>query len=555
MNRFKLPLECTVIGVAFLTGWLLSSLADAAGGPARTRPVFSIPIDHARGFLLHEGQLMMFDHSRGILFAADKDFQFQMAESMAGWAVSDVAIVGQTPTYCSRDRVMQVIQGRVVQTPIDTANKLRSIAADAKHIYLLDIEPSPAILTLNARTGQLISRTPYDGHRPTDLAIGHDAMYVLDMGDRCVHRFDLRRGKTLTKIQIGPGVSIGCGGICFFGKQLYVHEADHRRLRPLSWKTHRNGVSSWIPPIQMTFVQESVNVSDDETMLADFDVPVPIQTATQSLGNISWSQEPLQIVNDAFGQPIAQFRDLTLEPKQHHELTYQVDVQPRSMQYDPPTVSLSALNRIPNEIKQRYLADEPVYQMSTNEMLVAAEEARLGANRSQPEDVRTLITNIAWFVSRRIRYAVDHSWDDARTSLMRGSGSCSEYAFVFGSLCRLNRIPTRLVGGIQLGDYAAVHRSDSFHRWTEVYFPDLGWIPVDVTKFDDGHPTRRDFEFLFGTPGYVITLSRGGVDADHLGTTYYIRRRYRGGKRERKNYVQFKPLCTQPTVDLLLQSM
>ncbi|MGB7347845.1 MAG: transglutaminase domain-containing protein [Pirellulaceae bacterium] len=553
MFRFVPSRESTLIGVALLLGWLLCVAADAARPEHHAVTAYWIPIDDARGFCEHEGRVVVFDHPRRTLFVSERDGRMSPVESLDGWAVSDVAMVGKTPVYCSRDRVLQVVHGQVKQTKLAGTSDLRSIASDHDTIYLLDNAPTPIILAVHGRTGQVLSRTPYDGFRAVDLAVNHGRLFVLDMGDRCIHEFDIKTGATKLKMQVGPGVSSGCGGICFLGDQLFVHEADSQRLRPIQWRAEPTLVSSWMKPIRMKFVQESTNVSKSETMTMDFDVPLPMRTPSQVVGQVKWSREPSENVFDRFGQSIAVFRDIPLDAGETHELTYEMDVYARAVQYDPPALPLKSLDRIPDEIRQMYLADEPVFQMTTNEMIQAAKEARLGRDGVEPKDVRSLITNIAWHLTDRFRYAMDDTWDDARTSLVRGTGSCSEYSFVFAALCRLNKIPTRLIGGIQLDDYANVHRSETFHRWNEVYFPTLGWIPVDVTKFDDADESRRDFEFLFGTPGYVITLSRGGIDPDQLGMTYYIRRQYRGGKRTRKNYVVFQPIASKTTPLVLLQ--
>jgi hypothetical protein len=74
-----------------------------------------------------------------------------------------------------------------------------------------------------------------------------------------------------------------------------------------------------------------------------------------------------------------------------------------------------------------------------------------------------------------------------------------------------------------------------------VWFPGLGWIPVDVTKID-GAADALDYEFLFGTPGYVLVLSQGDFDEAALGMNYAISRSYRGGQRKRNNYVRIEPL-------------
>jgi transglutaminase-like putative cysteine protease len=98
------------------------------------------------------------------------------------------------------------------------------------------------------------------------------------------------------------------------------------------------------------------------------------------------------------------------------------------------------------------------------------------------------------------------------------------------------------VGGVLLrGDYATQRQTEAFHRWTEVWFPKVGWVPADVTLIDSASLDSYDYEFLFGLPGYSIVLSRGGIDENVLGLGYHIHRLYQGGKRERKTYVVAEP--------------
>jgi len=93
----------------------------------------------------------------------------------------------------------------------------------------------------------------------------------------------------------------------------------------------------------------------------------------------------------------------------------------------------------------------------------------------------------------------------------------------------------------ECGDYATERQTEAFHRWTEVWFPKVGWVFVDVTLIDSASLDSYDDEFLFGLPGYSIVLSRGGIDEKVLGLGYHINRLYQGGKRERKTYVVVEP--------------
>ena len=66
------------------------------------------------------------------------------------------------------------------------------------------------------------------------------------------------------------------------------------------------------------------------------------------------------------------------------------------------------------------------------------------------------------------------------------SGFCEHYSSAFAVLMRAAGIPARIVTGYQggevnqLGNYLIVRQADA-HAWTEVWFPDAGWVRVDPT--------------------------------------------------------------------------
>jgi transglutaminase-like putative cysteine protease len=66
------------------------------------------------------------------------------------------------------------------------------------------------------------------------------------------------------------------------------------------------------------------------------------------------------------------------------------------------------------------------------------------------------------------------------------AGSCDQFASAFVVLARLNGIPARLVTGYASGDYNPFTGyyeilAEHAHAWTEVYFPNYGWVAFDPT--------------------------------------------------------------------------
>jgi transglutaminase-like putative cysteine protease len=108
------------------------------------------------------------------------------------------------------------------------------------------------------------------------------------------------------------------------------------------------------------------------------------------------------------------------------------------------------------------------------------------------------------------------------------SGVCAELTTLFVSLMRNMGIPARFVSGV------AYTNSDLFplkwggHAWAEVFFPDYGWIPFDVTFG----------EFGWINPGHVKTLT--SLDASDPSTRF----KWRGTGVQ----LRLKPLTIQASV-------
>jgi len=60
-------------------------------------------------------------------------------------------------------------------------------------------------------------------------------------------------------------------------------------------------------------------------------------------------------------------------------------------------------------------------------------------------------------------------------------GVCQDYAHVFLSVCRQNKIPARYVSGY-LNQGAGFTGTSQLHAWAEALIPELGWIGFDATN-------------------------------------------------------------------------
>ena len=212
---------------------------------------------------------------------------------------------------------------------------------------------------------------------------------------------------------------------------------------------------------------------------------------------------------DVYGQQIA----FTKEPLAVHQTTtpgYETEILNFNVRYFLYPEDLKDEN-FPQEIKELYInrtfpPDDDKYQIDHPLIQSASQEAIAGA------------PNLYWkyrqindYVVKHLTYKNDHRWDPAPVVLTNGHGSCSEYTMLFIALCRAAGLPARYQGGSRPRDDLP-YTDEIFHRWAEVYFPAIGWVPVDPTwndtRVDDPQIIAPYFGLLISK--LLVTTTGGG---------------------------------------------
>ncbi len=225
---------------------------------------------------------------------------------------------------------------------------------------------------------------------------------------------------------------------------------------------------------------------------------------------------PALTTKDRWGTSVATFILDQLDPGAEATVGFTCEV----ILHPPPRFTIDAattgaLGDIPPEIRRRYTDEsDPIYSLADPELRRLA--AELCAETEHPAERLRRIHN---HLAERFSYDRDGRWDPAATVLARGTGSCSELSFVLAALCRAVGLPTRLVGGTRCRAADEFPYQDRvYHRWTEVYLPPHGWVPVDVTA-DLGRPAKQDY--LGSYRSRTLILSRAGGRSDLLGLQYH----------------------------------
>jgi len=162
------------------------------------------------------------------------------------------------------------------------------------------------------------------------------------------------------------------------------------------------------------------------------------------------------------------------------------------------TLSLTAINRTKlNPLRTR--AEFPLEDISADvkPYLTSSKQApsrdrqiidkarQLTAGAESEFDAVQMI--LSWVVDH-VNYVLVPKSYDALYSLKTGKGNCQNFSHLSAALLRAVGIPTRIVNGVTLKKPYDINigrgiittsMAQGRHSWIEVFFPDLGWVPLD----------------------------------------------------------------------------
>ncbi|MFH1849431.1 MAG: transglutaminase domain-containing protein [archaeon] len=109
---------------------------------------------------------------------------------------------------------------------------------------------------------------------------------------------------------------------------------------------------------------------------------------------------------------------------------------------------------------------------------------------SGESDQYAVVVKVADWVDKNIAYNLSTLTADASQKaswvLANRYGVCDEISTLFIALLRSVGIPARYVSGIAYTDMEGIEDFGP-HGWAEVYFPDAGWVPFDITYSQLGY--------------------------------------------------------------------
>jgi sugar lactone lactonase YvrE len=239
----------------------------------------------------------------------------------------------------------------------------------------------------------------------------------------------------------------------------------------------------------------------------------PDSLENQVLYDVAFDGGMPEFLTDRWGQRVASFLFTDVQPGQSVEASYEARGKVGHLRYFVRPEKVGSLKEIPKAISKEYLVDGTRYRMDDPVLKAAVKEAV--GDEKRPYWIARKIFN--WVIGK-LEYQMVGGWDVPATLIKRGTGSCSEYAFLYIAMCRSAGLPARYEAGTAVrGDDASV--DEAYHRWVEVYLPNYGWVPVDPSRGDKEWPSEQA-EAIGNVSNRLFITTIGGGDSEYLSWNY-----------------------------------
>jgi hypothetical protein len=399
--------------------------------------------------------------------------------------------------------------GTVKKTIYCSAEQPQDLAWDGKYLWVSD-NRADKIYKIDPGDGTVVASFASPSSSPTGLCFDGNYLWVADRGKDEIYMIT-DEGDVIVTI---PSPFHVPHGLAWDGEYLWNVDYETDSLYKIKVHDEEFYSAKKEKEVLVEFIHKFGNYGPGTVKKLDFYIAVPTDLRNQKLlGEPEFYPKPANFLTDRWEQKFAHYRFTNLEATEFVESLMKVKAKIYELKYYIFPEKVSSLNDIPNDIKKKWLADGSKYCITDPVIQKAVKEA-VGDEKNPYWMARKIFK----YVIARMKYELTGGWERAPVVLSRGSGSCSEYSFVYIALCRAAGLPARYVGSVvQRGEEASWDRV--FHRWTEVYIPPYGWIPVDPSGGDSESPRGQAMAIGRLSNRYLITTVNGG-DSEYLGWTY-----------------------------------
>lgn len=509
------------LGMVMLSGLVFLGSRTALALPGDVLWDMPSPGKNATGLAFDGQQIWVADHALdAILSVAPRGKGVLKRFKSPGYRPAGLTFDGkflwntdalEAKIYCLRPE-----DGVVVRTIPSPVKQPQALAHDGKALWISDNE-TRTLQRVDPLDGTTIREIPFPGPSVDGLTFDGTYLWVADRVSDRLHALHPESGEVVVSLRSpGPYPT----GIAWTGKELLNVDYQSDRIFALRRDDARFLVQEAPRDQWVLFSDEVRNFGPDPLLGVDLLLAMPQSADSQELlSGPEFSPKPTQVQEDQWGQKVARFAFPKVPSGESARVQMKVHVQVKGVRYVIFPDKVKGLDQVPRSVRDRYLVDNPKYDMKNPVIQKAAAEA-IGSEKNPYWIARKIYR----YVHQKMRYEMVGGWDVAPKVLERGTGSCSEYSFVYISLCRAAGLPARYAGALVVRRDSASF-DDVFHRWVEVYLPPFGWIPVDPSRGDK--PTEVERADAFGAleHDFLIT-TRGGGGSDLLDWNYNYNERY-----------------------------
>jgi transglutaminase-like putative cysteine protease/streptogramin lyase len=385
------------------------------------------------------------------------------------------------------------------------------LAADGKYLYLAD-KKDDKIYKLNPDDGAVIDyyKSPQDNVE--GLACDGKYLWASDRITNEIYMLDPQDG-TVFLIADSPGPYPS--DLAFDGKDLWCADFEKHTLYRLIVGDDQKFKVTNKKSFAMTFRTVLRNTGTGVMKTADIYLAIPEDPLENQrlLKPLVYAPVSPKIEEDVWGQKVAAFHYENVPAGKEAFGEYRTEVEIGDLDYLIFPERAGTLSEIPKEILDKYTSDGSRYRIK--EKLVAETAKQIVGDEKNAYRVGRKI--FQWVISK-LEYEMIGGWDVPEVLIKRGTGSCSEYAFLYIALCHVAGLPARFEASVaQRGDASSI--DDVFHRWCEIYLPNYGWITVDPSAGDQVWPAEQARYFGKLKGKYFVT-THGAGDSKYLGWNY-----------------------------------
>jgi sugar lactone lactonase YvrE len=499
---------------------LLVSSAATARSPEEPVVSFSAPTSHPSDLTWDGKSLWVADWNRGWLFRLDpRDGAVRDSLKAPGFRPQGLAWADGR-LFVSDDLTRRIYRldprTGVVDACYETPGEgPAGLASDGKSLWLAD-RLDQKIYELIPGDGTILNYWTSPHQDPRGLA--HDGTYLW-VSDRLKDEIYMVRPEDGCVIAILKSPGPFPSGLAWGDGRLWVVDFETLTIDALAVRDGDPYVCRDWRESTTRYTERLRNDGPDPVSTMDFYVAFPqdgLENQTL-LSPTEFFPKTYETVTDRWGLKQAHFHFENVAPGRTVEVGYLAHAKIADLRYVLFPEKVGRLEDIPQEIREKYLVDGT--RLRLDDPLIRKTAQSIVGDEKNPYWIARKIFN--WEI-QALEYEMVGGWDVPTTLIRRGTGSCSEYTFLFIALARVSGLPARYEAGLALrGDDASM--DDAFHRWAEVYLPNYGWVQVDCNRGDQQWPADQATGIGF-VPNRLLVTTLGGGDSETLGWTYNCER-------------------------------